>query len=80
MRTTIRLNDNLFNRIKKKVLQENTTFTAIVENALRVWLSKKHNSEKTHKVRIPCSGSGGLQAGVNLDNTSGLLDRMEKLS
>lgn len=79
MRTTIRLNNALLRRTKQRAFQEHTTFTAVVENALRAWLGNKTRCVKPDKVPIPTSGSGGLLAGVDLDNTSSLLDRMDSL-
>jgi len=77
MRTTIRLEDNLLKRAKKQAVEMNTTLTAVIEDALRTALAKPTEVKKQKKIELPVSGSGGLCAGVDLDDTSSLLDIMD---
>ncbi|MBN1675478.1 MAG: type II toxin-antitoxin system VapB family antitoxin [Kiritimatiellae bacterium] len=77
MRTTIQLNDELLRRAKSWAVEQHCTFTALVENALRAWLDSRAANREGRRVKIPTSGSGGVLAGVDLDCTASLLERME---
>jgi len=71
------MSDGLFQRVKQRAVKDHTSFTAIIESALRRFLDKAGTSRKKRDIAIPTGGSGGLQPGVDLDNTADLLDRME---
>ena len=60
-----------------RAAETNRTLTAVVEDALRLALQVKPVGSARREVGIPTSGSGGLLRGVELDDTSALLDRME---
>ena len=77
MRTTINLPDDLILRAKKAALDADTTLTEIIENALREALANKRQGEPKPEFKIIPSGSGGLLPGVDLDDTSSLLDIMD---
>jgi hypothetical protein len=77
MRTTIRLNDDVLRRAKRYAVEEHTSFTRVIENALRLWLDGAKSPRKPRSLKVPSSGRGGLRPGVNLDNTSDLLERIE---
>ena len=79
MRTTIRLEDNLLKQAKKRAVEKNTTLTAVIEDALRAALAKAADTGRHKDVELPVSGSGGLCAGVDLDDASSILDVMEDL-
>lgn len=77
MRTTINLPDDLILQAKKAALESGTTLTGIIENALRESLAGKSRKKTNRNIRIIASGRGGLQPGVDLDDTSALLDIMD---
>ena len=76
MRTTIHLADELLARAKRAAIDSNRTLTAVIEEALRAALSKKRGAPET-RIDLPTFGEGGLQAGVDLDDSAALLDRLE---
>jgi plasmid stability protein len=78
MRTTIRLNDDLLARAKEAAAKSGRTLSAVVEDALRQWLSPKNAPVKRRAICLPSSGKGGLRPGVNLDSTAELLDIMDR--
>jgi hypothetical protein len=81
MRTTINLPDDLIRQAKKAALEADTTLTEIIANALREALAQRRNKKKTrHDFKVTPSGSGGLLPGVDLDDTSALLDIMDGLN
>jgi hypothetical protein len=79
MRTTINLPDELIQRAKKAALEADTTLTEIIENALRESLARRSQKKPRREFKLITSGRGGLQPGVDLDDTSALLDLMDGL-
>jgi hypothetical protein len=79
MRTTININDRLLNEAKKRAAETHRTLTALIEDALRLALRRTDTKAASPTVRIPTSGKGGVLPGVNLDDTSALLDRMDDI-
>jgi hypothetical protein len=77
MRTTIDLPDDLIRRAKKRALEEGTTLTEIIGDALREALAKSPRKNPRKRVKLITYGKGGVYPGVNLDRTSALLDRMD---
>jgi len=79
MRTTINLPDDLVLQAKKAALEADTTLTEIIANALRESLAKPHRKKQKREFKIVASGNGGVFPGVDLDDTSALLDIMDGL-
>ena len=71
LRTTIRLRADLLEAAKRYALENESTFTAVVEAAL---------AEKLTKLPKPSiiTFHGKLQPGVNLDNNAEVLELMEE--
>jgi len=80
MRTTINLPDDLILQAKRVALESDTTLTEVIANALRESLAKPRRKQGKGEFRIVPSGHGGVFPGVDLDDTSGLLDIMDGLS
>ncbi len=80
MRTTINLPDDLILQAKKAALDADTTLTEIIANALREALAKRRGKKTRRDFKIIASGSGGLLPGVDLDDTSALLDIMDGIN
>jgi len=79
MRTTINLPDELIQQAKKAALEADTTLTEIIANALRESLARRSHKNPRREFKLITSGRGGLQPGVDLDDTSALLDLMDGL-
>jgi hypothetical protein len=79
MRTTINLPDDLILQAKKAALETGTTLTEIIGDALREALAKRRRKTPNKEFKLITSGHGGLQPGVDLDDTSALLDLMDGL-
>jgi hypothetical protein len=77
MKITIDLPDDLIQQANKAALGADTTLTGFVETALREILSKRQDGKPRREFKVITYGSGGLLPGVNLDNSSELLDIME---
>ena len=77
MRTTIRLDDDLLAKAKRHASDNGTTLTAVIEQSLRATLAHRHSTAPRKVIRLKTAGVGGTLAGVDLDDSASLLDRME---
>jgi hypothetical protein len=75
MRTTIEFTDELFRQLRKKAADEGSTIRAVVEAALRVYLSGD-SKPGSYKLRWRTE-KGRLQPGVHLDDRDTLFDLMD---
>jgi hypothetical protein len=75
MRTTINIDDELLRAAKLRAAETHRTLTSVVEDALRLALQDRAASVTPRSVTIPTSGEGGLLPGIDLDDTSSLLDK-----
>lgn len=76
MRTTIRLDPKLLAQAKRHALDTGRTLTAVIEDALKQALARQTPPSRRSRVRLSTYGGDGLQAGVDLDDSADLLDRM----
>lgn len=77
MRTTINLPDELIQRAKKAALEADTTLTEIIANALREALARRKQKSPKRRFKIITYGKGGAYPGVDISDTSALLDIMD---
>lgn len=77
MRTTIRIDDRLLAEAKAQAARSGRTLTAVVEDALRAALRRRDERGAKRPPDLPISHGGRLQPGVDLDDSSALLDLME---
>ncbi|MCG8357198.1 MAG: type II toxin-antitoxin system VapB family antitoxin [Kiloniellales bacterium] len=78
MRTTIRLDDDLLVEAKKYAADTGRTLTAVIEDALREVLARRDGRRSSKRIRLRTYGRGGLQPGVDLDDSAALLDLMDR--
>jgi Ribbon-helix-helix protein, copG family len=78
VRTTIRLDDALLAEAKAEAARTGRTLTRVVEDALRETLARRGSSHgRREPVDIPTFAGNGLQPGVDLDSSAGLLEIMD---
>jgi predicted transcriptional regulator len=77
MRTTINIPDDLLARLKKLAAESGTTVTALIHDALREALARRRRTPRADRVELTTFGTGGLQPGVDLDDSAALLDLTE---
>ena len=77
MRTTINLDDDLLAEAKQVAARTGRSLTAVVEDALRESLHRRHLIAR-QAIELPTFGEGGVQPGVDLDDSAALLDLMEQ--
>lgn len=78
MRTTLNLDDHLLREAKRLAAETGQTLTSVFEDALRERLARRPGSAPRKPVRLKTFGAGGVQAGVDLDDTAALLELMER--
>ena len=77
MRTTIYIQDELLRLAKQEAAKSGTTFTALVEDALRAALMRRKPTTTTaEKINLPTFRGRGVRPGINLDSNAELLDAM----
>ncbi len=77
MRTTIDLPDDLLAEAKQRAAQEGRSLSDVVGDAVRSGFSRSGATNRA-PVDLPTFDGGGLQPGVDLDDSAALLDRMER--
>jgi hypothetical protein len=76
MRTTINIDDELLAQAKQVAARTGRSLTAVVEDALRESLHRRAHTY-SRDVELPTFGRGGVQPGVDLDDSTALLDLMD---
>jgi len=78
MRTTIRINDDLLQRARKRAADEGRTLTSLIEDALALVVAKPKASRR-ERVELPVSkASGGVLPGIDLNRSSDLEEAMNE--
>jgi hypothetical protein len=77
MRTTIRIDDQLFKKAKQLAARSGKSLTAVIEDALRESLARQEASDRREPVSLVTFGGKGLLPGIDLDDSADLLDLME---
>jgi hypothetical protein len=78
MRTTVRLNEHLLRQVKRAAHERGETMTSLIEQGLRLVLAGSQPRHRRKRVKLPVSREGGgVAPGVDLNNSSALLDIME---
>ena len=76
-RTTIRLHEPLLTETKRFAAAAGKSMTAVIEDALRVWLSRAKETKRRPRRKFTTFHGDGVLPGVNLDSNADLLDLME---
>lgn len=78
MRTTLRVDDELLRRMRVYAAQRDRTLTSVFEEALRRLLAESGVQPDDRRTELPVStAGGGVQPGVDLDDTAGLTELMD---
>jgi hypothetical protein len=76
MRTTVRLPPGLMAQVKKLARETGRSMTQVIEDALRVAVARA-GSAPARTITIVTVMGDGVQPGVDLDDSSALLDVMD---
>jgi len=78
MRTTVRLDEALLERARAEAAKRKTTLTSLIEQGLELVLRQPMKRPARRPVTLPeCRAGGGTLPGVDLNDNSSLLDRMD---
>jgi hypothetical protein len=77
MRTTIRLDDQLYSEAKKHALDTRRTFTALIEDALREVLQRSERMPTRSTVKLTTVNGRGAREGIDLDDSAELIEVMD---
>ena len=78
MRTTIRLDEGLLRQAKAEAARRKETVTVLIERGLRLILARSGKAPRRARVSLPVSrATGGTRPGIDLNDSSGLLDRLD---
>ena len=78
MRTTVRLDEGLLRQAKAAAARDGETVTSLIERGLRLVLASSGRRPHRARVRLPVSrAKGGTRPGVNLDDSSAVLDVLD---
>jgi hypothetical protein len=81
MRTTVRLDENLLLQVKRQAAKRGETLTSMIEQGLRLLLASSRARSGRTRVSLPVSrAAGSTLPGVDLNDSSALLDKMESRS
>jgi hypothetical protein len=76
VRTTIRIDDELYRTVKERAARSGRTVAAVLEDAVRIGLDPPHRMTG-RRFEVRASGSGGLRAGVDLSVNSSVYDALD---
>ena len=78
VRTTVRIDETLMRQVKAEAAHRGKTLTSLIEQGLKLVLARGRTRSRRERAVVPVScASGGTQAGVHLDDSSAVLDRLE---
>jgi hypothetical protein len=81
MRTTVRLEEGLLEQAKREAERRGTTLTALIEQGLRLAIRRPKPVDSDTRVKLPVSRArGGVIAGVDLNDSAALFDRMDSIA
>ena len=77
MRTTIRIDDALYRKLKAEAGRSGRTIGELIEDAVRVALAQRRRSDVDVRP-LPVHGKGGVLPGVDLTNNAAVQDLMDE--
>jgi hypothetical protein len=77
VRTTIRIDDDLYREVKAKAARSGRTVAAVLEDAVRRGLNPA-KEQAANAYRVQPTGSGGLRPGVDLSSNAGVAEVLDE--
>ncbi len=77
MRTTIRIDDDLYRRVKTKAAASGRTVAELIEDAVRDSLRPREPSHRKPR-KLPTVDGTGVMPGIDLSSNAALLDVMDE--
>lgn len=79
VRTTIRIDEELYRRAKARAARTGRTVSELIEDAVRASLAPRQGAAPAHEP-LPVSGGGGVMPGVDLSSNASVRDVMDEVS
>lgn len=76
MRTTIRIDDEVYRRVKRIAAQSDRTFGQVIEDAVQV--AFRPSSREVPIAELPVYGGSGLMPGVDLTSNRSVAEAMDE--
>jgi len=76
VRTTIRIDDELYRQVKARAASEGRTVAAVIEDSVRTAMLGR-TSVDVAPFEIVASGRGGLRPGVDLESNASVLEVLD---
>ena len=74
----MRLDESLMQRARREAARRGVTLTSLIEQGLRLVLRRPPSRAERARVILPeCRVGGGTLPGVDLNDSAGLLERMD---
>jgi len=80
MRTTVNIEDQALEACRKRAVETGKSLGEVISEAILQTLSGRPASAPKRRYKLPVSGRGGLQPGVDLDNWARIEDVMDGLA
>ena len=77
MRTTVRIDDELYRAVKEHAARTGRTVGEIVEDAVRRWISTDRSGGDETVPSLPVYGGSGVLPGVDLTSNAAMRDLMD---
>jgi len=74
MRTTITLDDQLLEKLKKRAAESGTSVSRLIEQALRLLMQAPPTSKRKDRFELLTFGAGGRFSKHNIDKISSLIE------
>jgi hypothetical protein len=74
VRTTIRIDDELYRAVKERAARSGRTIAAVLEDAVRVGLNEPPPDRARRRYAVVARGRGGLRPGVDLASNTSVLE------
>ncbi|MGD9696059.1 MAG: ribbon-helix-helix domain-containing protein [Thermoleophilia bacterium] len=76
MRTTIRIDDDLYREVKERAARSGRTIAAVLEDAVRTGLEPS-GGRSPDRFEVRPFGSGGLMPGVDLNSNDSVQEALD---
>lgn len=76
MRTTIRIDDELYRAVKERAARSGRTVAAVLEDVVRLGM-RPDEAEPTERYTVKPFGAGGLQPGVELSSNDAVREALD---
>ncbi|MGI9051956.1 MAG: ribbon-helix-helix protein, CopG family [Ilumatobacteraceae bacterium] len=77
MRTTIRIDDDLYRTVKERAARSGRTVASVLEDAVRVGLDPP-DKVRRQPYRVRAAGRGGLRPGVDLSSNAAVGELLDE--